>query len=217
MRSLRLYWLPIVARYWRRSVGISGHVTYAGPDGLNDRLPAGHLERLKRKLGAGLQVTLPRSFKRFLANDGAAVNQLDQKRAVVAVTAWRLTDSDDLRFGHALLGQPSQGELATTDGDLIDAFLGHSQHRCRWRVGFGASHQLVDEFTCGVAAASDQCRANPVTVDRRTRQRRDRELIKIAGHDDPCVSCTKGVKKLAHLGCQLAEVAGIEPDSTKPA
>jgi hypothetical protein len=45
---------------------------------LDDWLPSRHFQCLKRQLGAGAYVSLTHDSKRFIANDLAAVNQLDK-------------------------------------------------------------------------------------------------------------------------------------------
>ena len=62
-----------------------------------------------------------------------------------------------------------------------------------------AGDQLVDEAAGRVAAAGDQLGADAVPVDRRRRQRRDRELVEVAGHDDPGPGRAQRVELGAHL------------------
>ena len=78
-----------------------------------------------------------------------------------------------------------------------------------------ARHELVDEAAGRVAAAGDQLGADAVPVDRRRGQRRDGELVEVAGDHDPGVGRAELVELLADPPGGLAEVAGVDPDGAE--
>ena len=101
----------------------------AGKERFDDWLASGHLERLEWKLGAGAQVTLTHGLKRFVSNDLSRSTSWTSSGRSLLSPVRRHAEADDLCLRLTLLGQPSQGVLATTDGDLVHALLGHGHHR----------------------------------------------------------------------------------------
>ena len=123
-----------------------------------------------------------------------------------------LGNHDDLLAGETVLDGP-EGGLAPTLRPLGRRRL---RHRNPGTVGILTSNELVDESGRRGAGAGGQRRADAVRIHGRCSQRRDRELVQVAGDRDAGLARPERVELPPHLRGDDRQVARIDAYAAEP-
>ena len=142
-----------------------------------------------------------------MVHASTGLDQWHQDGAVIAVVRGWLADADDLGLGPAGRRAPPQRVLASTDGELLGALLGH---RDECAGGVLAGHQLVDEPARGGTGPGDEGGAHAVTVDWRRGEGGDGVLVEVAGDENAGVASAELVELRPDAVRQRDEVAGVD-------